>query len=629
MDVRRAATLRAVVATFAPPEARVDRVAGLAAGAIDALTPRRRADLLRFLDLLWLPMKMPDRGRAALLRMLANSPLGKLRTAFAALKRLTLFLSYAESETGAENPTWPRIGYPGPRNDTCRENIALPLEIAREGERIRCDVVVVGSGAGGGVVASAFARSGRRVVVLEAGGAFGPADFTQRELMISDLYLDGALTSSRDLGVSILAGATLGGGTTVNWCTSLRLPERIAQEWAAHCGIDALGAQLDPHYDAIEARLGIRPASHHNANNRVILEGARNLDLHAAQSPRNAAADCGDGCGYCGFGCAYGKKRSSAAVLLGDLEGAGGTIYAHAFAERVITRDGRAHGVAARQRKAAGASAGFEVEADLVVVCAGALRTPGLLARSGIVTPQLGKRLFLHPVAAAIAEFDRPIEAWTGPMQSAYSDAFNYRAGNYGAKIEVAPAHPGMAALALPWTSREHHAHFMGRFRNAATMFSLTRDRDPGSIDLDDEATIRYRVSPFDGENLLAGLTGIFDLGFAAGAVAMTTLHTNPIEVERASWTQAYREAFARRLRAIGVVPNRQIFFSAHQMGTAPMGTSRARSVVDPAGRVWGYDNLLVADASVFPQSSGVNPMLTIMAMASRIAASHGGAALG
>jgi choline dehydrogenase-like flavoprotein len=248
-----------------------------------------------------------------------------------------------------------------------------------------------------------------------------------------------------------------------------------------------------------------------------------------------------------------------------------------------------------------------------------------LLARSGITHQLLGRRLFLHPVGAAILEFDRPIETWRGPMQTAYSDAFNYRCGNYGAKIEVAPAHPGLAALALPWESRGKHAGYMERVRNVASLIALTRDRDPGSIDLDAEGTIRYRLSPFDSDNLLAGIAGMFELGFAAGAVRAMTLHATPFEVERNEWTPEYRTEFLERMRSVGSAPNRQIIFSAHQMGTAAMGARREQSIVDPSGRVWGYENLLVADASVFPQSSGANPMLTVMAMASRIAAHHGG----
>jgi len=625
VDPRRRTTLQNVVATLAPAGACVERVTELAAGAIDGLTPRRRTELHRLLDLLWIPMKAADARRAAVLRTLAKSPAGILRTGFAAMKRLSLFLCYAQSEARNENPAWTRIGYPGPRHDAGADDSPLQHATAVGGERLRADVVVIGSGAGGGVVASAFARAGARVIVLESGGAYGSRDFTQRELMTSELYLEGGLASSRDLGVVILAGATLGGGTTVNWCTSLRLPEPIAQEWETRSGIAGLGAELAPHYAAIENRLDIRPAAHHNANNRVILDGARNLGVHAAATPRNAAADCGDGCGYCGYGCAYAKKRSTATTFLHDVAQSGGAIYANTTAAHIATNGTRARTVSALQVGADGERREFEVEADLVVVCAGALRTPGLLARSGIRNPQLGKRLFLHPVAAAIAEFDSPIEPWIGPMQSAYSDAFNYRAGNYGAKVEVAPAHPGMAARALPWESRARHAELMERFRNVATMFALTRDRDPGAIDLDDEAAVRYRLSNFDGENLLAGLAGLFDLGFAAGAVRMMTLHTNPIEVERAAWTSRYRDAFAKHLRTIGIAPNRQILFSAHQMGTAAMGSDPELSVVDPTGCVWGYENLLVADASVFPQSSGVNPMLTIMAMAGRIAVQHEG----
>ena len=174
MDARRRATLEKVVATLAPPDARIGRVAGLAARAIDTLTPQRRTGLLRFLDLLWLPMKAGDAQRAAVLRALANSPAGTLRTGVAAVKRLSLFLSYAEGETGNENPTWTRIGYPGPRCDAGTIEASWPLRTARNGERLRANVVVIGSGAGGGVVASSFARAGKRVVVLEAGGAYAP-----------------------------------------------------------------------------------------------------------------------------------------------------------------------------------------------------------------------------------------------------------------------------------------------------------------------------------------------------------------------------------------------------------------------------------------------------------------------
>jgi choline dehydrogenase-like flavoprotein len=624
MNARRQATLRNVIETFVPEEARIDRITALAATAIDSLTPGRAAELNQLLDLLTLPMKAHIATRAGVLKIFADSPVTKLRTGFAALKRLSLYLAYAESEPGSENPLWKLADYPGPRNDFAgTHDPALPLMDGRPGERIEADVVVIGSGAGGGVAAAAFARAGKKVVVLEAGGAYDAQSFTQRELMMADLYLDGAQTSSQDLGVAILAGGTLGGGTTVNWCTSFRLPQRISDEWGQESGIGSLGDELAPHYAHLERELGLAPVSTHNKNNQIIIDGATALGVQCGAMPRNAPIDCGDGCGYCGFGCSYGKKRSTPRVYLPDVAKNGGAIYARAKALKVLLEGSRATGVLVEQTNADGTNARrFEVKADLVVVAGG---TPGILARSGIRHHNLGRRLFLHPVSGLFPEFPHEIRAWEGPMQSAYSDAYNYRTGNYGPKIEVAPTHGGLSALAIPWTGRAQHFAKMQRAKYGATLIAVTRDRDPGFIELDDEAQIHYSVSPHDGENLLAGIVGMVDLAFAAGAVRVTTLHNAPIVIERAAWNASARAAFVEKLRGIGYAACRQIFFSAHQMGTANLGANPDHSVVDPSGRVWGYENLIVADASLFPQASGVNPMLTIMAMAKRVVEMHGG----
>jgi len=165
----------------------------------------------------------------------------------------------------------------------------------------------------------------------------------------------------------------------------------------------------------------------------------------------------------------------------------------------------------------------------------------------------------------------------------------------------------------------------MNKGRNSATLIAVTRDRDPGFIELDDEAQIRYHVSPFDGENLIAGILGMMDIGFAAGAVRISTLHNKPISVERSEWNTARRDSLGEELRSRGIASNKQIFFSAHQMGTCTLGSDPNLSVVGPTGKVWGYDNIVVADASLFPMASGVNPMLTIMAMSARVAELNGG----
>ncbi|MBC5809906.1 MAG: GMC family oxidoreductase, partial [Candidatus Eremiobacteraeota bacterium] len=460
---------------------------------------------------------------------------------------------------------------------------------------------------------------GKRVVVLEAGGACAAQDFTQREIAFGDLYLEGGLCATRDLGVAILAGATLGGGTTVNWSTSFRLPAHVGQEWEAESGVSGLQADLAPHFAALERELGIAQVARHNPNNAVIADGCAALGIHHAAMPRNAPRDCGEGCGYCGFGCAYAKKRSTARALLPDVVANGGSIYARTLVERILFDGRRATGVAACSTGTTGERR-FTVRARLVVCAAGALRTPSLLARSGVVHPLLGRRLFLHPVAAAFAEFDRPIRTYLGPMQSAYSDEYAALTGNYGVKIEAAPTHPGLAALALPWRDRQAHAAAMDRIGTMATIFALARDRDPGQVSLDRECTVDYAISPYDAEHLAAGSLALFDIAFAAGATRASSLHNDPIVVERAQWNARRRSELDSQIRTAGFAPNRQPLFSAHQMGTAALGSSPANSVTDPFGRVWNREGLLVADASLFPQSSGVNPMLTIMALARRVA---------
>jgi choline dehydrogenase-like flavoprotein len=264
------------------------------------------------------------------------------------------------------------------------------------------------------------------------------------------------------------------------------------------------------------------------------------------------------------------------------------------------------------------------IDAALVVVAAGSLRTPGILARSGIASPHLGKHLHLHPTSAISARFDTPVEAWNGVMQSALSDRFAPSTGSgqaddgFGARIEAAPAHPGLMALGQPWTGRDAHAEEMSSARYRATLIALTRDRGEGSVGLDDRADVRYRIAGDDARHLAEGLAGAARIAIAAGARDVSTLHARPLTLRAEDATPAGLDAFASALleRARTAAPVQ--LFSAHQMGTARMGATAADGAIDPEGRVYGVDGLLVTDASAFPNASGVNPMLTIMALAHR-----------
>lgn len=600
-------TLRAVFVTFAPPDADVDTGVGLMRDAFASLASHRRAKLTLFARLIAPVLGLPQPMREAGLRALADSPIADLRTGFQAFKRLALFAAYAATDERGANGVWSRIGYPGPRTDRPTTPLAsLPTSTARG--VLQADAVVIGSGAGGGVAAALLARAGLRTIVLEAGPDSSETAHQQSEAAaFARLYLDAGLTATDDLAVSILAGACVGGGTTVNWCTSLRLTPHVAGQWAQAIGYDGIEHELADAYAAVEQRLGVVASLAHNRNNAVIVDGARALGWHARNIPRNADG-CGDGCGYCGFGCAYGCKRSSARTYLSDAVDAGAQVFADSPVERVRIVDGRVRAVEAH---------GLTIETPLAVVAAGALRTPGVLARSGLQSAHLGEHLHLHPTTALVAEFDAPIDAWNGAMQTALCDRFSSLDDGYGATIEVAPAHPGLMALALPWRSRAKHADAMDRARNNALLIALARDRGEGTVGLDARADITYAVARDDGERMIATLIGCVTLAFAAGARRVATLHADPLELERDASEEA-RTSFFRAIAARGTHANRLAVFSAHQMGTARMHRDPARGVTDPFGNVHGVSGLMVADSSVFPLASGVNPMLTIMALAHR-----------
>ena len=637
-------SLAAVVETFAPPDADERATLAIVEGALARLAPQKRSKLRSVLSLLASPFAglvlagrpagfahLDRTRRERALRRL--SAIGALKPAFDAFSRIALFAAYAATDDAGGSAVWDRLGYPGPRGDVPRAT-PLPLAALPAGGRIVADAVVVGSGAGGGVAAALLAQAGMRVVVLEAGPPFDDVAARQREADAFDrLYLEAGLCATDDLAVSVLAGACMGGGTTVNWSTSLRLQPETAAEWSRAIGRDGFAAELEAAYVAIEARLGVTAASSHNRNNAVIVDGCTQLGWTWRAIPRNAEC-AGDRCGYCGFGCAYGAKRSTAATYLRDAVDAGAQVIANARVDRVRL-DAVAH---ASRRRAAGVDATvtaddgttrtLSVDAPLVVVAAGALRTPGVLARSGIASPHLGKHLHLHPTSAVSAEFDARIEAWHGVMQSALCDRFSgadgtTSSGDFGATIECAPAHPGLMALALPWTGRDEHAAEMTAAARRATLIALTRDRGEGVVGLDERAGITYAIAPDDARSLARGLAGAARIALAAGATRVATLHANALELTAADVRDGGIERFEAEVlrRADSRAPVG--LFSAHQMGTARMAAAADDGVIDADGRVFGVEGMIVADASAFPSASGVNPMLTIMALAHRAVSAH------
>lgn len=542
--------------------------------------------------------------REAFLRRWAGSPLALKRRAFQVLRRLTLLYSYG----APDSPYWTLVGYQRPALPTPAQPAALRVREPRAGETIEADLCVIGSGAGGAVVAAELARRGRRVVILERARLSTERDFQGLELAGSaSLFLDRGIASTEDRSIALLAGSAVGGGTIVNWSTSLRLPASIASEWQA-LGVDDLAA----HYQAVESRLDVdEHESQRNSANAILERGMEALQLACRTIPRNVRG-CGD-CGHCGYGCRVGAKQSTMRTYLVDACRDGAEILTGSEARRIQVTAGRVTGVLARV-----AGGEITVRAPLVGLAGGSLLSPAVLLRSGVGGDQVGKHLALHPVAVVAGEYDEPVHHWQGVPQSVVSEAFDDLDPGYGFRIECPPALPGILAASLPWWGSAEHREEMSRAARTAAFILIARDREGGQVTVDrqGEAQINYKLARETAGYLTRAMVEGVRIHRAAGARRAATLHTPPLIVDAGmDMTSAEGE-----IRRRGIVPNRITIFSAHQMASCRIGRDRKSSVANPEGKLWEIDGLYVCDASAFPVSSGVNPMLTVMALARRTA---------
>ncbi len=554
----------------------------------------------------------------------STSRLAVKRQAFQALKRLIAIVHYADAPTGT-NPTWATIGYPGPLGPPpAVPKRITPLTIAAD-TTLDTDVVIVGSGAGGGVMAGELAAAGRDVLVLEKGPYLNEADFTHREVeTLERAYDAGGLMTTDDLGLVVLQGSCLGGGTVINYTTSFHTPEQVREEWAAdHALPHFREREYSDSLDAVAARVHVTRDEHRpSGRDTVLIRGLERLGWHHGLLPRNThGCSQADDCGYCGYGCRRGAKQSTLRTYLEDAAASGARFVVHTEVSRVWRSQGRATGVEAVVRAPGQPPRRLTVRAHTVVVSAGAIHSPALLMRSGIELPALGHHLALHPATAVFAFMDEDVRPWSGTVQAHYSDQFGDLDRGYGFKFETAPVHPGLAALAMPWQSRAAFADVMRQLPKIALVGILLRDRHGGRVrvDRDGQPVVRYRLSAYDAGHLRRAVAGAGELLEAAGAREICTPQAGWVAYRPADGAAA-RRRWLSQIDATGLGPNQITLVTFHQMSSCRMGANRDTSVVNAEHQVWDVPGLYVVDASAFPTASGVNPMLTIMGMAHRAA---------
>ena len=406
--------------------------------------------------------------------------------------------------------------------------------------------------------------------------------------------------------------------------TSLRTPDNVLAEWEQRSGLKECftSSQLQQSFASVEQRIRVNTEhSQHNRQNQLLFDGATTCGYHAGVVPRNAVG-CEQRCGSCNMGCRHGCSQSTMKTYLQDAYDHGARIIVRCSADKVLLENGRAVGVKASVNDVqTGKTHSVTVRAGVVVVAAGALYTPLILQSSGLENPHVGHHLHLHPTAISVGVYAEKVYAWQGVLQSAYSGQFMQLDGNYGYALEVAPTHPGLFGLATPWYSARNYRDEMTTAAHLASVIVLTRDKGEGTVTADSagEPIVNYAVSTYDRKHILHGLRQGTRIHLAAGAERVISLQNKPTDLRRSMQEEVQRQRlreFDRLIERRGLGSNRVVMFSAHQMGTCRMGADPKTSVTDEHQQVHGVKGLFVCDSSVFPTSCGVNPMLSIMALA-------------
>ena len=493
----------------------------------------------------------------------------------------------------------------------------------KRNDSVDCDVCIIGSGAGGGVLAEGLVAKGLDVVMLEAGQHRTRRHFNMDEAAaFQTLYQERGLRASADLAISVLQGHSVGGGTTINWTSCFRTPERILELWKNRHGVEGLDSDtLLPHFEAVEERLSISawPEQLANANNRVILDGAEKLGWKAEMLRRNVR-----GCvnsGYCGMGCPVDGKQSMLVTTIPEAVKGGMRLYTDTRADRIECSNLRAEMVYAsvwdpEKNRPSGRT--LQIRPKVVVSSCGAINGPALFLRSGLNDSGLvGRRTFIHPVTGIAALFGTDIDGFYGAPQSASCHQFIDRGPDkYGFFIEAAPTHPILAATAASTFGQDQQA-LMARLNQASFLIALQVDGyldgdEGGTVSLRNDGRIRldYPVSTRLEEGFRASHLALAELALAAGSEEIRSLHLEPAVV------RSKADLPLLESRPYGSLQHG--IFTAHQMGGLPMGGSPSTSIVDSQLRHHQIKNLFVVDGSVFPSALGVNPSETIYGLAHR-----------
>jgi choline dehydrogenase-like flavoprotein len=491
--------------------------------------------------------------------------------------------------------------------------------------RDRADVVVVGTGSGGGTVGAYLAERGLDVVMLEKGGFHRAEEFSQREEEAMGAFNGRrGLDSTVDNAIFLNYAEAVGGSTVHYWGDSFRAPADRLERWRRESGVEWLhDDELGPHYDAIEEELGIHITPEHlfNENNRLVRAGCEKLGIDG-HAPPTARIDC-IGCGWTQFGCAYNRKTSQLITTIPRVSKTGGRIYSDAHVLHIDRTGDRATGVSGHfvDRATKQPTGSFRIEAPLVVLAGGALGTADILLRN-MEDDVVGRRFYINPHYFVYADMGRPIDNVSGipcayvvhGFRQVQRDARGEYAGG-GYIMLTNHQSPGITAVTLGGHGAASTER-MKKYRQLASVMSVIDEDNPGRVFLDRSGIRRteYNVRGVDQLKAVDYLKNAARIFLAAGAeeVWIPDVYGTVVRSEADIRTKVTRRS---------VQPNAQFCAGSHLLGTAPIGTDPADSFAGPTGEAHRLKGLYVADGAALPGSVSVDPSLTIMAVARRIAA--------
>jgi choline dehydrogenase-like flavoprotein len=481
-----------------------------------------------------------------------------------------------------------------------------------QGAAEECDVVIVGSGAGGATAAATLAEAGLDVIVLEAGSHYNRDSYPSEPLdAIASLYRDGGLTIAEGRPpIPVPVARTVGGTTVINSGTCFRAPDPVLDHWRHRYGVE-WARELDPDFAEAEEFLRVTPLDPERMgrNGQLAMEGAQAIGASGGPISRNAG-NCVQ-CSSCPFGCEIDAKRGMHVSYLPRAVAAGARIRAGVEVRRVLVENGRAvgvRGITAGPGETNGNRRGYDVRARLAtIVAGGALGTPELLLRSGLGGSRVGRNLHIHPACWVGARYEEEVRGWEGVMQSYYVDQWE----SQRVLLEATFTPLAFGGAWLRGSGREHQEEMLG-FGHVGSIGVHLSDESSGRIGIAGDGSLkaRYRLSNEDARRLTFGISRAAEIHFAAGAVEVYP------NIGRAG---VLRPGQLAEFEATGFKPSELRLEAFHPMGTAQIAARPAEGVCAADGSVNGVTDLYVADASLFPTSVGVNPMMTIIAFSKRV----------